>query len=136
MPAVTTRGVLTALVVFAVASVSLWGTTGTVGADDSSDTVDFSVDGTYTVPEGVTSLWFTVTGAGGGSSSTGQTADEAEPVPGPNPDASSTVGGNGGVASGLLSVTPGETLTIVVGGAAGNGSSSADGPDRGGFGGS
>ena len=56
-------------------------------------------DQTYTVPAGVTSLSVTLRGAGGG----------------PNAGGASGSGGAGGLVSGRLAVTPGETLTLVVG---------------------
>ena len=56
-------------------------------------------DVTYTVPAGVTSLDVVLNGAGGGGGSGSGTLS----------------GGAGGYVSGRLAVTPGETLTIVVG---------------------
>lgn len=84
----------------------------------------------WTVPPNVTSVSVTVTGADGGN--------------GGNDGGSGlgAAGGPGGRVTGSLAVTPGETLTIYVGGAGGNGSSSvsntgggAAGNSGGGYGG-
>src|SRR5689334_4671620 len=56
---------------------------------------------TYTVPDGVTTLFVTATGARGGGPTTG----------------TSLLPGEGAVAMGKISVTPGETLYVEVGGA-------------------
>jgi hypothetical protein len=80
--------------------------------------------GTWTVPAGVTSIQIVATGGGGGAS-----------FPGTNFGGN---GGNGGIVTGTLAVTPGETLSLYVGGggagtnvaltgAAGGGSTSVNG---------
>lgn len=131
----TARRAVPILAAWVVAGTTIWTTSGAVGADAPSGTVVFIADGTYTVPEGVTSLRFTVTGAGGGSSTSGQDPDGGETAVGTTSGTASTPGGNGGIESGLLSVAPGETLTVVVGRGGGSGSLSADQPDEGGIGG-
>ena len=77
----------------------------------------FTADGTFTVPTGVTSLNFVVTGAGGGSA----------------PSPSTARPGVGGVATGSLAVTPGDSLTVQVGGL--GGLATATGGSGGGHGG-
>jgi hypothetical protein len=76
--------------------------------DPSAQTFGYTGDfQTYTVPQGVSSLQLTVTGATGGSGY----------LPG-------GIGGGGGASAqvtGFLSVTPGQQLTIDVGQAGGNG---------------
>ena len=119
----------------AVVAAGFWTTTDIVGADSTSDTAVFTNDGTYTVPDGVTSLHFAVTGAGGGSSTSGPLPAIQDATATPF-NAASAMGGNGGVETGLLTVTPGEVLTIKVGRAGGGGASSADQADAGGIGGS
>lgn len=59
----------------------------------------------FTVPAGVTSLSYTVYGAGGGSGASNSNGDAWV----------GAGGGAGGKRTGSLSVTPGETLTMVVG---------------------
>ena len=60
-------------------------------------------DQTFTVPAGVTSLHVKAWGAGGGGSSGGAGYTFAND------------GGGGGFASGILAVTPGDLLTVIVG---------------------
>lgn len=110
-----------------------WVTTDAVGADDPGDPVVFSSDGTYVVPDGVTSLRFTVTGAGGGGSASGWVTNQGQD---PTPTNMATAGGDGATETGLLAVAPGEVLSVVVGRAGGGGTASANGPDTGGVGGS
>jgi hypothetical protein len=77
-------------------------------------------DQTFTVPTGVTALNVILNGAAGGAAYFGAT------------------GGSGGYVSGTLAVTPGQSLTIMVGkgGAQGNGSASSNSYGGGGAGGS
>jgi hypothetical protein len=84
--------------------------TGTVATSDvtniaitCSAQVSFTTPGSYTwaVPSGVTSIQVVTAGGGGGASCPG--------TPG-------GYGGNGGVVATTLSVTPGDTLTVEVGG--------------------
>ena len=86
-------------------------------------------DQTYVVPAGITTMTVTLWGAGGGSS--------ISPAGGGN-----QVGGAGACLTGTLLVTPGETLTIIVGQAGcnhtvssgtryGGGGAPGGGPDRG-----
>lgn len=63
---------------------------------------EFSVSQEFTIPEGVNRLFYAVTGAGGGGSSTSNQNECG-------------AGGAGETRFGTLSVTPGETLSIVVG---------------------
>lgn len=74
----------------------------------------------FTVPSLVYGLSVALTGAGGQTASTGTNQGE---------------GGYGGFVSGNLQVSPGETLTFVVGGASGFGGGGAAGGDGGGSGG-
>jgi hypothetical protein len=86
----------------AVTGVSSVGNNGSLSITASGTTTNFSHTGgyqTYTVPGGVTSLTVTASGASGGGSSWSVTS------------------GAGGYISGTLAVTPGQILTIVVGGA-------------------
>lgn len=86
-------------------------------------------DQTYVVPAGITTMTVTLWGAGGGSS--------ISPAGGGN-----QIGGAGACLTGSLLVTPGETLTIIVGQAGcnhtvstgtryGGGGAPGGGPDRG-----
>ncbi len=74
---------------------------------------------TYVVPAGVTSINVWLYGGAGGD--------------GGSPNGTFSVGGTGGVTMGILSVTPGESLTVVVGGGGGNGAVNVGG--AGGYGG-
>ena len=67
----------------------------------------YSVYGTYsfTVPTGITSIEYIVYGAGGGSGANNRNGDQD----------SGSGGGAGGKITGTISVTPGETLTVIVG---------------------
>ena len=77
--------------------------------DPATQTFDYTGNQqTYTVPQGVSSLKLTVTGASGGSGYL--------PLPGGN----GGLGGPGAQVTGFLSVTPGQQLTINVGGGGGN----------------
>ena len=83
----------------------------------------------FTVPTNVTNITVTLTGADGGTG-----GNDASGIGG--------AGGPGGRVTGTLAVTPGQTLTIYVGGAGGNGSSRLSGsgsgnpgPSGGGYGG-
>jgi hypothetical protein len=86
-------------------------------AAQSGNTVTFNFTGgvqSFVVPAGVTVLNVDVQGAGGGG-----------PSPGPTP------GGNGGRVQAALPVTPGETLTIMVGGSGTAGGFNGGGPPGG-----
>src|SRR5688572_24958305 len=63
---------------------------------------------TFTVPAGVTSLTVTLTGGQGG-------------LGGGDSQGSPTPGGYRGVVTGTLAVTPGQTITVAVGGGGGTG---------------
>ncbi len=76
---------------------------GVAGFSPDSQTFNYTGSTqTYTVPSGVTSIDVTLYGAQGGSAIGGN------------------VGGEGGKTTGTISVTPGEVLTIITGGAGGN----------------
>ncbi len=62
-----------------------------------SQEVTFFSDGQYTVPDGITSIWIEVVGAGGNGRSNGLSG-----------------GGGGGYALGKYTVIPGQTLTVTV----------------------
>ena len=79
----------------------------------------------YTVPSGVTSLTVSLSGAGGGG------ADRGPSAFGTN---FSATGGAGALVSGVLTVTPGQKLTFIVGGGGGY-STTAYSSTPGGFGG-
>ena len=74
-------------------------------------------DQTYTVPTGVTQLYVYMWGAGGGSAVAGQGNGR---------------GGSGAYIQGILTTTPGETLTIIVGGGGGRGGRTDTAPYGGG----
>ena len=80
----------------------------TCGGGECHGTSSFAFTGgaqTFTVPAHVTSIFLEVAGAQGGSGATGGNGSTGGP------------GGLGGFAQGNLSVTPGQVLTIFVGGA-------------------
>lgn len=82
-------------------------------AGPSTQTQTFGYTGsaqTFTVPQGVTSLSLTATGAEGGQGGSDQS--------GPSP-----TGGYQGIVTGTISVTPGQTLTIDVGNGGATGAS-------------
>ena len=88
------------------------GPTGVLSSSGSTDTCTFSYTGgdqTWTVPAGVTTASFDVQGAQGGNVET-------------SPGVSYTTGGLGGEATADLSVSPGATATVVVGGQGGSAS--------------
>jgi hypothetical protein len=64
-------------------------------------TQTFTSSGTFTVPDGVTSVRVDAVGAGGGE-------NDDEPI--------GSIGGPGGEAAGTVVVTPGEALSVLVGG--------------------
>lgn len=65
-----------------------------------SGTAEFTTSGTFTVPDGVTTLFIEVVGAGGSGGGNGTGG-----------------GGGGGYASGYYAVTPGESFAVTVGSA-------------------
>jgi hypothetical protein len=87
-------------------------------ASAAATTQTFMTNGTFTVPEGVTSVSVDALGAKGGDN-TANTLGK---------------GGSGGQATGTVSVTPGETLSVTVGGEGGdaNGSQGGSGGSGGG----
>jgi RNase P/RNase MRP subunit p29 len=78
----------------------------TVAVSCGSNVVSYTTSGPYswTVPDGVTSIQVVATGGGGGGGTNGGIGSR---------------GGNGGVVTATLGVTPGSTLTLFVGGAGG-----------------
>ncbi len=76
---------------------------------------------TFTVPAGITSITVKSWGAGGGGGGAGRSSSGAD-------------GGGGGYSTSVLSVTPGETLTVSVGGG-GNGGVGTNNSGAGGGGG-
>jgi hypothetical protein len=76
------------------------GTTLSLGGAATTSTYTTAGTNSFVVPVGVASVTIKAWGAGGGSGSTGF----------------SNYGGGGGFAQGTLTVTPGETLSIIVGG--------------------
>ena len=90
-----------------------------VSAPASGATVNFDTPGSYdwVVPTGVTSATFSVAGARGGAST-------------------SSDGGNGGLVTATLTLTPGETLKITVGGAGADAPATVGGFNGGGLAGS
>ncbi|MER3394641.1 MAG: hypothetical protein RIA38_06730, partial [Microcella pacifica] len=89
-------------------------------AAPSAVTQTFSYTGaaqTFTVPAGVTQLYTVVTGAEGGR---GGRDSQGEPIP----------GGYKGQVSGTIAVTPGQVLTIAVGGGGATGNSSTSSQTR------
>lgn len=80
-----------------------------------------TASGTYVVPAGTTAIAFEGWGGGGGGGGGGQN----------NPSTSQTGGGGGAggsIGSGLIAVTPGETLTIVAGTGGSGGIGAASNP--------
>jgi hypothetical protein len=77
----------------------------------------------FVVPAGVTSMTVKTWGGGGGAGGGGAAGS------------SGGAGGGGGYVTGVITVTPGETLTAYVGGGGGGGNYSAAGNDAGGGGG-
>jgi hypothetical protein len=107
---------------------SVGSATGTVSTSDitsvavsCSPILSYTTPGSYTwtVPNGVTSIQIVATGGGGGASFPG-TGDGGN-------------GGNGGIVTGTLAVTPGDTLSLYVGG---GGAGTNQGGGAGGGGGS
>tara|TARA_Y100000004_G_scaffold18998_1_gene19541 strand:- start:15 stop:1586 length:1572 start_codon:yes stop_codon:yes gene_type:complete len=92
-------------------------TTSTAG---TNPTFGAGTTGSYTVPSGLTSLNVTAWGAGGG---------------GDRPQYPNVYGGGGGFAKGTLAVTPGQSLTIVVGEGGGTRLSATNTHSTGAFGG-
>lgn len=80
--------------------------------------VAYTSSGTFTVPNGITRIKCRVWGAGGGGGGTGSGGGGA------------AGGAGGGYAEGWYAVTPGQALSVTVGlgGAAGNGTPAAGGP--------
>jgi hypothetical protein len=79
--------------------------------------------GTYTVPAGVTSITTKIWGGGGGGGGGGAAGGTG------------AAGGGGGYITAVLTVTPGEDLTVYVGGGGSGGNYSSGGNDAGGGGG-
>ncbi len=76
----------------------------------------------FVVPVGITSISAVCVGGGGGGGNNGENANDDD----------AGGGGGGGLAYGTFAVTPGETLTVIVGaGGAGGTTSSRDGGDGG-----
>ena len=96
----------------AVISALLAAGSSTAGAD----TANYTADGTFTVPSGVTTISVVAVGAAGGSCGSG------------------ALSGAGGIVSADIVVTPGQVLTIKVGGR-GGGPGGAGGANGGGTGG-
>ena len=93
----------------------------TLGLENVSEVFSFTGGvQTFTVPAGVTSLTFEALGAGGGTGATGGNA------------ATGGVGGKGSRATGTLAVTPGQVLTIFVGGQGGTPTAGFNGGGTGG----
>lgn len=89
-------------------------------AAPTAEVATFSYTGslqTFTVPAGVTSLTITATGAEGGL---GGRDSQGEPIP----------GGYKGQVTGTISVTPGQVLTVSVGGGGTRGASSTSSQSR------
>jgi hypothetical protein len=93
---------LAPLFFFSTNAISQAATTDCTLLGGSKCEITFSYTGapeTFTVPSGITSIYFDVRGAQGGTSSTSQ------------------LGGQGGIDTGTMTVTPGSNLIIYVGGA-------------------
>lgn len=111
---------------FGNAAVYMDGKSYTLGGMNCTGGTSYTSSGnsSYIVPAGVTELTVKVWGGGGGGAGSGWNALGGN-------------GGGGGYASSVLSVTPGETLTISVGGGGGGGGANGGccGQGRGGAGG-
>lgn len=95
------------------------------GADCKSTSTSYSsatTNATYTVPSGVTDITVKAWGAGGGSGG------------GDTFSGSGGAGGGGGYSTSVLTVTPGENLTVRVGGGGGGGNAAGTGGGGGGGG--
>lgn len=93
-------------------------------------TITFSKTGapeTWTVPAGVTTVTATVDGAAGGDAALGGYFD------GSSTQRAAGTGGDGGVVTTTLSVTPGATLTAVAGGKGADGVADSTAPAVGGY---
>ena len=100
---------------------TMYASTLVAGIPYTSATNTFTFTGatqTYTVPAGVTSLSVTLSGGGGGSSF---------------PRAGSNTGGTAALVTGTIAVTPGQVLTIIVGGKGGPGGPNNTGNNPGGY---
>lgn len=87
----------------------------------SATTSTFNCTGssaTFTVPSGISKLWFDVQGAGGGWGGSGETSFWGTNNGGR--------GGNGAQYTGALAVTPGQVITVKVGCKGGGGANKAD----------
>lgn len=92
------------------------------GLSSSKTTYSTAGSNTYSVPSTVTTITSKSWGAGGGGGGNGSASNGG-------------AGGGGGFSQADLSVTPGESLTTLVGGGGGGGSSNANSGDGGGGGG-
>ena len=111
---VTGKSEGTATFTFTDAITDCSATTGeiTVTAASQTNTQTFTTDGTFTVPEGVTSVTVKAWGGGGGGSYR-YLIDGTDPensVYGPGAG-----GGGGGFCGGTINVTPNDVITITVG---------------------
>ncbi len=99
------------------------GAQGPAGPGGVQGLKEITTNGTFTVPAGVTRLLVEAWGAGGGGGGDGGMATIAGGGGG--------AGGNGGYARGVVEVTPGATLEIVVGEGGAAGAQGSDGSDGG-----
>ncbi len=141
-----TVAVVAALAVVIGTRAGVMATTADAGSDpgsgtSSSRTVDFTSDGVFTIPDGVSTLQVTVVGAGGGASgtqsappTTGPAIGTGDATAGPGPSGFELhAGGSGNSVTATVDVTklPARTMKVVVGRAGGTG---RDGTGAGGAG--
>jgi hypothetical protein len=88
-------------------------------AGDNGRGQAFTSNGTFTIPSGTTAVKVTIQGGGGGSGSAGANNDQGS---------NSGAGGGGGTATVFLtSLTPGNTISVTIGGGGSGGSGSNGG---------
>lgn len=95
-------------VLAAISVIAAGGLVGLTPGASQASSQTFNADGSYAVPAGITSVHVVVTGAGGGTGRDDGT------------DTLNSVGGVGGIATATITVTPGATLSVLVGGRGGD----------------
>lgn len=95
-------------VLVAVSALAAGGLVALTPLASQASSQTFNTDGSFVVPAGVTSVHVVVAGGGGGRGRDATT------------DAVNSLGGFGGVATADITVTPGATLSMLVGGKGGD----------------
>ncbi|MDQ0376362.1 glycine-rich domain-containing protein [Amycolatopsis thermophila] len=102
----------------AVAAVLITATAPVAGAEPAHGDRAFTAGGTFTAPEGVSSVFIALWGAGGGGGVTASPAAAPKPPETPAqqpPNAPGTTGGGGGAAWCSVAVTPATEYIVTVG---------------------